>query len=112
MLIQYPHLCDAYKVKNRSNSIFNSYENVMVAFAYKHLNIFSKAYDIYFSDLSDNEISRKRLCCKQSEQWYDFIERSLNDDTLLKRICTDIINANPVTLDYGKDFERFIKEFL
>lgn len=112
MLIQYPNLCDAYKVKNRSNDIFAAYEKSMVAFAYKHLNIFSKVYNIYFSDMTDDEISRKRKRCKHSDQWYDFIERSLNDDTLLKRICTDIINGNPVTRDYGEDFESFIKRFL
>jgi hypothetical protein len=84
----------------------------MVAFAYKHLNIFSKAFEIYFLDMTNDEISRKRRSCKHSEHWYDFIERSLNEDTLLKRICTDIINANPVTQDYSEYFERFIKEFL
>ena len=61
--------------------------------------------------MTENEISRKRRSCNHIDQSYEFNEKSLNDDTLLKRICTDIIKTNPITRDYSEDFERFIKEF-
>lgn len=111
LLVKFPHLSDAYKEINNPNNIFSRYDKTIVAFVYKHLNIFSEVYNIYFKDLSDQEVAKRRKNCSNSEYWYNFIQRSFCTNTLLKQIAKEIIADNPNSKDYSEGFQKFMKNF-